>query len=637
MQYVVKGLAGESLFKAMERAGLPVQSTCGGKGTCGKCIVMVTRDDLSPLQWVEPRHLDLAKLANGNGANSDSKHSFRPVLSCQSIFQLEGNVLVDVEERIISIVEDSLLPLPEGQPAVETISVKLPRPQLGSVASEQSALEQALGVELRQSLTSVLRLGQLLKDENRFVTATIQHGAHGAKHVIVESDPQRLPIGAAVDIGTTTVVVCLLDFQSEKILGTLAEANVQRWAGADVIARIAAADNAESLARMRDGIRGQIVKMLLALTGKIGLDPEAIERIVLAGNPTMLHLLAGANPAGIAKAPFVPVFNAGMDLMPPCGSNPIASGAPASGTRASGAPGVRNSNSGQHLPLNTSWPFNPECRIMLIPGISAYVGADIVAGLLACGLDRPSQETSLFLDLGTNGEIVLRMRGQMWCCSAAAGPAFEGACIAFGSPSVPGAIDHVSVVGCNLSISVLGGGTPIGICGSGILDTVACLLSVGAIDETGRIDTSCQKLDPSYFASYQEKPAVLLDKAAGIYLTQDDIRQIQLAKAAIEAGVEILIKEAQIKGSNIDTIYLAGGFGSRLNPASAVRIGFFPKDFGGKILAVGNSSLAGAEIVALRRGAFDRCANLALGCTNIELSGRSDFVEYFSEGMFFPE
>jgi uncharacterized 2Fe-2S/4Fe-4S cluster protein (DUF4445 family) len=225
----------------------------------------------------------------------------------------------------------------------------------------------------------------------------------------------------------------------------------------------------------------------------------------------------------------------------------------------------------------------------------------------------------------------------MWCCSAAAGPAFEGACITFGSPSVPGAIDHVWVAGRELATSVLGDGSAIGICGSGILDSVACLLSVGAIDETGRIDTSCKNLNTSYFASYEEKPAILLDKATGIYLTQDDIRQIQLAKAAISAGVAILIKEAKIKGSDIDTIYLAGGFGSRLSPESAVRIGFFPQDFEGNILAVGNSSLAGAEIVALRRGALDRCTNLALGCTNIELSGRGDFVEYFSDGMFFPE
>jgi len=393
--------------------------------------------------------------------------------------------------------------------------------------------------------------------------------------------------------------------ESESALGSMAEANVQRWAGADVISRIAVSEDRDSFAKMRDGIRAQIGRMLSRLLEAAGREPSALARIVIAGNPTMLHLLAGVNPGSIARAPFVPIFNEGFDM---AGAGEIC-----------------------------GWPFGETCRVVFIPGVSAYVGADIVAGALACGLCREDPAPSLFLDLGTNGEMMLFSSGKIWCCSAAAGPAFEGASIKFGCPSVPGAIDHVTVSGGGLAASVLGGGVPTGICGSGILDAVACLLWAGAVDETGRICPASGNLDARHFIAYADRPAILLDEASGIFLTQEDIRQVQLAKAAVAAGVDILLKEAGIRACEIRRVYLAGGFGSRLNPDSAIAIGLFPASFSGRVESVGNASLAGAGIVALRRGAFDTCGELARRCVNIELSGRPDFTEHFSDAMLFPE
>lgn len=590
MEYSIIGQEGETLFEAMQKAGVPVESPCGGNGTCGKCKVRVISADFDP----EPAGVP----------GSD----YRLVLSCRTRFKRNGQAFVDIIDNQLHIVDNFDLPIPEGEPALERRTVALPKPELKKADSELFRLENALGTRFDDSFEAVETLSTLLKTGNRSVAALIQHGTGHSIHADITPGISGTLLSAAVDIGTTTVAVRVLDAETGAVLTSGAEANVQRWAGADVISRIGVAENSTSFERMRDGIRGQIERMIVGLAESAGHDASAVRRIVIAGNPTMLHFLAGVDPAGIARAPFVPVFTSSFDIPAP-------------------------------LIASARRPFNKACRIILIPGISAYVGADLVAGALACGLDKKNEdvEPALLLDLGTNGEIMLFVRGRVWCCSAAAGPAFEGASIEFGCPSIPGAIDHVSVVGSEIKISVLGGGKATGICGSGILDSVACLLPMDAIDVTGRINPSAEGLKPECFTVFKGKPAIVLDKASGVVLTQDDIRQVQLAKAAIAAGAGILMQEAGIHPSDVRRIFLAGGFGSKLDPRSALAIGLLHSDFSGRIEAVGNSSLAGAAIVALRKGAIDACIDLTRRCSAIELSGRPDFVERFSEAMLFPE
>ncbi|MCE5255869.1 MAG: ASKHA domain-containing protein [Spirochaetaceae bacterium] len=606
MEYSISGNAGETLFEAMQRAGIPVESPCGGNGICGKCLVETASDALDiKFAQINAADADTNPGAGDRAELETGQLTFHTALACGTKFWKNGQALIKVEERTIQAVNDSILPLPDGESAFAEKDIEFSKPTLGNTESEMDRIENAIGLHFSAPLQTARCLGSILDADNRSVSAVLQYGATDSCHASVEKERPVALLAAAVDIGTTTVAIRLLDARSDKILGTMAEANTQRWAGADVISRISAAENPQFFARLRDGIRGQIGRMLLELAEMAAKKTEDIRRLVIAGNPTMLHLLAGVNPAGIARAPFVPVFNASFDMP---------------------------------IPEDISeWPFNRNCQIIFIPGISAYVGADIVAGAMACGLHKEKQGSSLFLDLGTNGEMMLFSGGRSWCCSAAAGPAFEGAAIEFGCPSVPDAIDHVAIRQGRISISVLGGGRPIGICGSGILDAVACMLQAGVIDETGRICPSCESLRPEYFIIHRGKPAILLDRTTGISITQDDIRQVQLAKAAVAAGIEILMSESGLHPPEIQKVYLAGGFGSRLDPASAIAIGLLPKAFSGNIQSVGNSSLAGAGIVALRRGTLDVCSELARHCINIELSGRADFIAHFSEAMLFPE
>jgi uncharacterized 2Fe-2S/4Fe-4S cluster protein (DUF4445 family) len=606
MEYTISGLRGESLFESLVKAGLAVDSPCGGAGTCGKCRVRVLSSDL---EAPEPARGEV--FGEGDPSRESAPVWTQP-LSCRTRFVRDGSARVDIAEKSMRIVDHFELPMPEGKPAISIRELSLPEPVLENAGSELARIEAATGIPAESSLDFSRELARRLDPDDpgsRRLKVALQEG--GWISLAGENDAPIL--SAAVDIGTTTVAIRILDSLTGEALASGAQANVQRWAGADVISRIGTCASDEAFARLSGGIAGQIARMLVSLAESAGGSASSIRRIVVAGNPTMIHILAGVNPAGIARAPFVPVFARAFDLAP------------------------RDSPFGER--------FGRDCRTILLPGVSAYVGADLVAGALACGLDRKDAPNlpALLLDLGTNGEIMLFTREASFCSSAAAGPAFEGASIEFGSPSVPGAIDHVRNEGGRIVADVIGHGAATGICGSGILDAVACLLDSGAVDETGRIDPEgcgapgAGRLGAECFVDYKGKPAIILDRESGILITQDDIRQVQLAKAAVAAGVDILLAHAGLGATEVKTVYLAGGFGSRLDPHSALRIGLLQGGFSGRVKAVGNSSLAGAETVALKAGALAACSQMAKDCRAVELSGRLDFVSAFSEAMFFPE
>ncbi len=617
MEYRISGLRGEKLFEALVKAGLPLESPCGGAGTCGKCRVRVLSSDLD-----EPA--GSSAFAGGADPSQEAKTIWTERLSCKTRFVRDGFALVDVEEKAMRIVDRFELPMPEGAAALKVFDVILPEPRLENSGSELARLEEATGIQAGSSLELPRALAQALARTGTAEPGAADTAARELRLILQEGGRLSLAGGkdvpalaAAVDIGTTTVAVRLLNAGTGGAIASGAQANVQKWAGADVISRIGACASPEAFSRLSSGIAAQIGKMILSLAAGAGRTASAVKRIVIAGNPTMLHILAGVYPAGIARAPFVPVFTGAFDLAP--ADSPLG--------------GL----------------FGGDCRTILVPGISAYVGADLVAGALACGLGQgPSEkEPALLLDLGTNGEIMLFTRAGSLCTSAAAGPAFEGASIEFGLPSIPGAIDHVRLENGKIATTVIGSGAATGICGSGILDAVAALLDCGAVDETGRIDPDGAvaagaagdhaHLGPEWLTEYKGKPAVILDRTSRILITQNDLRQVQLAKAAVAAGVDILLAQAGLTAREVRTVYLAGGFGSRLDAHSALRIGLLHRDFAGRIEAVGNSSLAGAEIVALRGNALETCSRIARECRAIELSGRLDFVSAFSEAMFFPE
>lgn len=406
-------------------------------------------------------------------------------------------------------------------------------------------------------------------------------------------------LGAAVDIGTTTVVCYLYELGSGRLVGTAGELNRQRAFGADVISRIdRCIKSPDGLAEQCALIRGQIRRML----GTLAPNPEKIGALAVAGNTTMEHLFAGLDPSGLGKLPFTPQSLFGEE---------------------------HKCNFARELGIS------PEAEIFLLPAVSGYVGGDITASTMVAGLGG-GKETAVMLDVGTNGEMSLAHGGRIFCCATAAGPAFEGADISCGMGGEPGAIDTVSLEGGRLRCSVIGGGTARGVCGSGLIDALACMLELGAVDETGRLLYADEAEDAA--AEYIGEDGggdPVFKLADGICLTGKDVRRLQLAKAAIAAGIATLLDCAGICEANVEKLYVAGGFGNHINPRSAGRIGLYPRGLTDKSVSIGNAAGSGASAVLLSRSARREITLLRDRMEYIELSKDKRFMEHYVEEMMF--
>ena len=403
----------------------------------------------------------------------------------------------------------------------------------------------------------------------------IQTAGITGNHVI---SPLNGEYGVAVDIGTTTVVVYLCDLKAGTIAQTAAFRNPQAAYGADVITRIGYINDNNALDELRDSI----VNGLNDAIGSFGIAREKINAVVITGNTTMEHIFAGLDPKGIANAPFTPASLFGDTLTAAESKLAVADGA----------------------------------VVYMMPCFSAYVGGDIATGIAAADVDI-SDETVLYIDIGTNGEIALGNKDKMDVCSAAAGPAFEGAKIEKGMPGVKGAVSKVWVEDGELKFSVIGDVKPIGICGSGLIDAIAAMLELEVIDETGYLD------EPFF-----------IDEANDIYISGADVRELQLAKGAISAGILTLM---EITNRDIDKVIIAGGFGSFMNPKNACKIGLIPSQFRDIITSVGNTAGAGAALYLLSGDIRNRIDKVTHGAEYIELSGNMIFMDKFIEQMYFEE
>lgn len=394
-------------------------------------------------------------------------------------------------------------------------------------------------------------------------------------------DPLFSAYGAAVDIGTTTLAARLYDTQG-RLLATAGCSNPQsRW-GADVISRTQAslAGQGASIAAVTVNAIDDLLKMLAK---QAEIDPCQIDGLVLTGNTTMLHLLTATPVEPLSHAPFAVerLFGETMDAAD-LGSTAVA----------------------------------PHARVYLPPCISAFVGADTTCAILADGLcDTP--DTRLLTDIGTNGEMALWHDGRLFVCSTAAGPAFEGAGIHMGMPGIAGAVDHVTVQNGALHAHVIGETTPTGICGSGVVDAVACLLQTGQLDETGLLD---------------EDPTFILPP---VCLTQNDIRQVQLAKSAIHAGILTLLNAVNIGGDTVSSLSVAGGFGSYLDIENAGVIGLIPCDMTARVRVIGNAALAGASMLLLDRSSHHRCEHYQQTAATVDLPSNPYFAESYMMSMLF--
>ena len=399
----------------------------------------------------------------------------------------------------------------------------------------------------------------------------------------------RSGLGAAVDLGTTTVVVELYDLESGKLIGRKSAWNAQSAYGADVITRIQSTiDDPNGLELQQTLIREQLADMIRSL----GAEPENVRETVIAGNTIMQHIHAGLDPRGLASAPYMPVtlFTEAKD----------------SGT-------------------------------IYAPCAAAYVGGDIMAGLLAAGLYRKEGQ-HLFLDIGTNGEMALGGKDGFLCCAVASGHAFEGAGIACGMAGTDGAVSRVWWDGQSPVLETIGNAAPRGICGSGLIDLLALLVGRRLIGPTGRLLPPGEA--PQGFEKWLEEDEngngiFYIDRENDLYLSASDVRQLQLAKAAVAAGVAVLLQTAGISEDEVDSVVLAGGFGSCLEPQSAAVIGMLPVSLAQKARALGNCSLAGAREALLDLDRRRELYEIQRNCSYLDLSGNALFMREYPEQMFF--
>ena len=589
---------GSLLVDVLNQNNISIDAPCGGEGLCGKCKIKITGDSLSMPDANECRQI----------GEKERKEGYR--LACK--VKVLGDAAVTLEENaaahILSEGRDYSL---DVSPNIFKKAVRLDAPAIHDQRDDLQRLTEALGVEKVQiSLPILRRLPDLLRDSGYRVTVV----CCGTKIISVEpGDTTHRHYGAAVDIGTTTVVVYLIDLNTGKQIDVVSALNAQKSFGGDVISRIRhTLQVSEGLTRLHEKIISQLNDMVQRLAEKNAIAMENIYSVFIAGNTTMMHLLTALPPKNIASAPFIPVST------------------------------QKQLWRAKELGLK----INDGCMVGLFPAISGYVGGDIVAAIQSSGMSQ-RDALSLLIDIGTNGEIALGNKERIICCSTAAGPAFEGAHIRNGVGGIAGAINRVYVENGHLQYTTIADQQPIGICGSGLVDIVSLLIRSGIVDETGRmadqdeIKSASGKQLIHHIVEVDHMPAFMIvpgneaKNGEPIVITQKDIREVQLAKAAIAAGIKTLIKEAGKNVEDISHIYLAGGFGSYIDQKNAVAIGLLPKQLADKIIVLGNAAGTGAVMSLVSEKCYCDCDRIKALATYVELSTSRPFQDEYINCMYF--
>ncbi len=573
--------AGTTVLAAEIAAGLRPDAPCGGNGTCGKCRVEIITE---------------------NGER-------KSVLACETTVSRDIEVITSADKNHRILTEGGGT-LSELCPAVHALRLNVEKPSLAHPVSGwtrlQCAVRDAGGPELRPDPVMADGLEKTLDSLDNAPEAVFC-----GDELLALRKGGRLLV-AAVDIGTTTVVLYLADAENGELLSVVSMLNPQTKFGADVISRANYAMQ-HSVEELSSAIREAINELLSDALLKVNASAQDVYSVVVAGNTCMHHLFLGIDPSSLVLAPYVPAI-----------SDPLVLQAAQYGLRA-----------------------NPRAKLFLLPCIAGFVGADTTAMMLACDFDRREQLT-LAIDIGTNGEIVIGNRDRTVACSTAAGPAFEGAKITFGMRGADGAIDHVSIENGTLSYSVIGGGKPRGLCGSGLLDLTAALLKTGIIDETGRFSDPEELPNESHELQSRLKTidglrcfviAEAPDSGTGshIYLSQKDIREVQLAKGAMAAGIALMLEHLGCRETDIQKVLIAGAFGSFMSPESACAIGLIPGALLSRIEIVGNAAGTGALWCALNEKCYRRTAEMAARTEFIELAASQNFQDRFVEELMFPE
>lgn len=595
-------MTGTTIFEAAVSAGVHLEGSCGGKGLCGKCRVkLYGGGDAYPSQ-AERNHLAEKELSAGMA------------LACQR--KLTSDATIEIQAPVIRKHGKGdgaydYKPLRVDSPLKKKYLVISP-PCLSDQVSdlERVAREISDDGELEADMDMLSELPMLLRQSDYKITAVLC----GRRLMAVEpGDTKDKKYGIAFDVGTTTVVGFLVDLNSGKVLAAGDATNYQQVFGADVISRINyTIENQKGKTLLQKRVMEALEDIVSGLLKKSGVLRDKVYESLFVGNTTMSHLLLGFDTIFIARSPFVPVFRQPLE--------------------------IQNKDFGLNI--------HPNGIIRVLPNIAGFVGSDSVAVLLATRIDKQSGVT-LIIDIGTNGEIMLAGGGRILACSTAAGPAFEGACIKCGMRAMEGAIESV-LIDEDIRFDVIGGGPASGICGSGLLDAVSELLRLNILNREGRISNRDpleglvnQKIINRIQEGEHGRAFILTDEniietKRPVHITQKDIRELQLAKGAICAGIKVLLGQMEITPDEIDQVFLAGAFGNHIKTKSLLNIGLLPDIPPDRIYLIGNAAGKGARMALASKVEARRATELAQRVEHIELSDRKDFQEEFLNALYFP-
>lgn len=585
---------GNTLLETLQEKGILVESPCGGKGTCGKCKIRIIEGVINEPTEEEIRHLTKEEL----------EHGIR--LSC--LVEPEGDLIVELlENKNVKhkILTEGYMPKFKVKPLISKKVFNVTKPTLENNLSYEEILEEVLGYSAIQYSTELLRsLPEAFEKEQ--ITAVYL----GNKLIGVEAgDTSGEIFGIAVDIGTTTVVTSLVDLNSGKEIASESEINLQKEYGLDVLSRIDFAKSRQNgLELLHKVIIECINKLTLELCRKNALNIDKIYEMTIGANATMMHLLLGVNTNSIGKSPYATVFSRQQNI------------------RASS------------LKINIS-PFG---MVYCLPGVSSYIGADIVAGAVVAELNKTDKNV-LFIDIGTNGEIVLSKGGQLSSCSCAAGPALEGMNISCGMRAAEGAIEGVKIDKKGTSLKVIGDKEPVGICGSGILEAMSEIARLKLVGKTGRLrkksdieeDEKLRGLGKFLIEEGRKRKFIIDSSFKEIAITQDDIRQVQLAKGAILSGFYALLDLMKIDMMDLDEVVIAGQFGKHLSIDSLTGVGIIPNELGDKVKYIGNSSKTGALMCLLSGEVREEMEKVAKKIHYFELSTKEGYDRLFTKCLNF--
>lgn len=610
----VQAAPGKSVLEAAAAAGLSVNSVCAGDGVCGKCRVIIKSGKVT----AKPNmFLDRREIQRGMA------------LACQTF--IDGDVVIEVpmESRVGGVPqlasadairygsisdwvgEGAIFP---HNPLFQKIYLELPKPTISDCICDQERLYREIrkhrDLPIMQTGLSVLhRLPDVLRGSDWKVTVLL--GCRGGTVEVVDVEPgdtSATNLGVALDLGTTTVVAHLVDLQTSKTLATKAKYNSQISYGDDVISRIMFGSTPERRTQLRDVVVNDINDLIAATVVDAKVKLSDVNIVTCAGNTTMIHLLCALNPSNIRKEPYIPA--------------------------ACCPPTIRAAEVGIKI--------NSRGLLFCIPSVASYVGGDVVADVLVSGMMR-SSELSLMIDLGTNGELVLGNSDWLMCCSASAGPSFEGGGITCGMRATNGAIEHIQLGpgGKVLHCSVVGGGKPLGLCGSGLIDAVGEMLKIGCIDRRGRLDPAVcgdrMREGESGDKEFVLFPGSLTALGRDLVLTEADINNLIHSKGSIYMAAECLLEHVGMTFDDLQHIYIAGGFGNYLKVDQGVRIGLLPDLPAERFKYIGNGSVQGAKMVMLSQEAMHHIKDRVAGAMNyLELSTNHKYMNEYSSCLFLP-